>query len=46
MALTELTVRNTKPSDKPVKLTDGNGMHLLITTSGSVSIPLKRTIHF
>ncbi|MGC0878359.1 integrase arm-type DNA-binding domain-containing protein [Pantoea agglomerans] len=35
MALTELTVRNTKPSDKPVKLTDGNGMHLLITTSGS-----------
>lgn len=35
MALTELTVRNTKPSDKPVKMTDGNGMHLLITTSGS-----------
>lgn len=35
MVLTELTVRNTKPSDKPVKLTDGNGMHLLITTSGS-----------
>lgn len=35
MALTELTVRNTKPSDKSVKLTDGNGMHLLITTSGS-----------
>ena len=35
MALTELTVRNTKPSNKPVKLTDCNGMHLLITTSGS-----------
>jgi len=35
MALTELKVRNTKPSDKPVKMTDGNGMHLLITTSGS-----------
>ncbi|MFV9712873.1 MULTISPECIES: tyrosine-type recombinase/integrase [Pantoea] len=35
MALTELKVRNTKPSDKPVKLTDGNGMHLLITTNGS-----------
>ncbi|MEN4524371.1 UNVERIFIED_ORG: integrase [Pantoea allii] len=35
MALTELKVRNTKHSDKPVKLTDGNGMHLLITTNGS-----------
>ncbi|WP_337015802.1 tyrosine-type recombinase/integrase [Pantoea agglomerans] len=35
MALTELKIRNTKPSDKPVKMTDGNGMHLLITTSGS-----------
>lgn len=35
MALTELKLRNTKPSDKPVKLTDGNGMHLLITTNGS-----------
>lgn len=35
MALTELKVRNTKPSDKPVKMTDGNGMHLLITTNGS-----------
>lgn len=35
MALTELKVRNTKPSDKPVKMTDGNGMHLLISTSGS-----------
>lgn len=27
MALTELTVINTKPYDKPVKFTDGNGMH-------------------
>ncbi len=27
MALTELTIINTKSSDKPVKLTDGNGMH-------------------
>lgn len=35
MALTELKVRNTKPAEKPAKMTDGNGMHLLITASGS-----------
>ncbi len=35
MVLTELKVRNTKHSDKPVKMTDGNGMHFLITTNGS-----------
>ena len=26
MALTELKVRNTKPTDKPVKMTDGKGI--------------------
>lgn len=35
MALTEIKVRNTKPTEKPVKLTDGNGMHLLIQPNGS-----------
>ncbi|EHW4677458.1 DUF4102 domain-containing protein, partial [Escherichia coli] len=25
MALTDVKVRNAKPADKPVKLTDGNG---------------------
>ena len=30
MALTDIKVRTTKPSDKPFKLTDGQGMHLLI----------------
>lgn len=35
MALTEVKVRNAKPGEKPVKLTDGNGMHLLIQPSGS-----------
>ncbi len=31
MSLTELKVRNAKAAAKPVKMTDGNGMHLLIT---------------
>jgi len=35
MPLTELKVRNTKAAAKPVKMTDGNGMHLLITPNGS-----------
>lgn len=35
MALTDVKVRNAKPTDKPVKLTDGNGMHLLIHPNGS-----------
>ncbi|KHE01710.1 hypothetical protein NL54_10590 [Pantoea stewartii] len=35
MPLTELKVRNAKAAAKPVKMTDGNGMHLLITPHGS-----------
>ncbi|HHM1740808.1 TPA: tyrosine-type recombinase/integrase, partial [Klebsiella pneumoniae] len=35
MALTDIKVRTTKPSDKPFKLTDGRGMHLLINPNGS-----------
>lgn len=35
MALTEVKVRNAKPAEKPIKLTDGSGMHLLIQPSGS-----------
>ncbi|EAO8773430.1 TPA: tyrosine-type recombinase/integrase [Salmonella enterica subsp. enterica serovar Mgulani] len=35
MALTDIKVRTTKPSDKPFKLTDGQGMHLLINPNGS-----------
>lgn len=31
MALTEVKVRNAKPTEKPVKLTDGDGMHLWFT---------------
>lgn len=35
MALTEVKVRNARPTEKPVKLTDGGGMHLLVHPSGS-----------
>lgn len=35
MALTDIKVRTAKPTDKQYKLTDGNGMHLLIHPNGS-----------
>jgi len=35
MALTELAVKKTKPTDKPQKLADGGGMYLLIQPAGS-----------
>ncbi|WP_455816147.1 Arm DNA-binding domain-containing protein [Pseudomonas cerasi] len=35
MALTDIKIRNTKPSGKAVKLTDGFGMYLLIHPNGS-----------
>lgn len=35
MALTEVAVRNAKASRKAVKLSDGGGLHLLITPNGS-----------
>jgi hypothetical protein len=34
MALTDIKVRTAKPTDKS-KLTDGNGMHLLVHPNGS-----------
>ncbi|MBP7308033.1 MAG: tyrosine-type recombinase/integrase [Polaromonas sp.] len=33
--LTDKGVKNAKPQDKPYKLTDGNGLHLLISPSGA-----------
>ena len=35
MALTDIKVRTVKPDDKPFKLTDGEGMHLLVNPNGS-----------
>ena len=34
-ALTDKTVSNAKPKDKPYKLTDGNGLYLLVNPTGS-----------
>jgi hypothetical protein len=35
MALTDIAIRTAKPTDKPRKLTDEKGMHLLIQPSGA-----------
>ncbi|EOV8086273.1 integrase arm-type DNA-binding domain-containing protein [Providencia rettgeri] len=35
MALTDAKVRAAKPLDKSYKLTDGDGMHLMVHTNGS-----------
>jgi integrase len=35
MKLSDTQIKNVKPKDKPQKLFDGNGMHLLIKTTGS-----------
>jgi len=34
MALTDTAIRNTKPRKKAFKLTDGGGLHLLVTPTG------------
>jgi integrase len=34
MALTNTQIRNTKPADKPLKLTDGRGLYLEVTPAG------------
>lgn len=34
MRLSEMAVRNSRPSAKPYKLADGGGMYLLVTTTG------------
>lgn len=35
MALTDVAIRNAKPAEKPVKMTDGGGLYLLLVTNGS-----------
>lgn len=35
MALTDTEIRRSKPAEKPYKLSDGGGLHLLVTPSGS-----------
>jgi hypothetical protein len=35
MPLTDVLIRNTKPSDRPIKLFDGDGLYLLVGPNGS-----------
>ena len=35
MALTDMAIRRSKPSDKPYKITDSNGLYLLVNPRGS-----------
>ncbi|TCV90543.1 tyrosine-type recombinase/integrase [Sulfurirhabdus autotrophica] len=35
MPLTDTAIRNTKPTEKPIKLTDGGGLYLLLNPNGS-----------
>lgn len=35
MPLSDTAIRNAKPSDKPIKLTDGGGLYLLLKPNGS-----------
>jgi integrase len=35
LPLTDAAVRNSKPQEKPIKLSDGGGLHLFVTPSGS-----------
>ncbi len=41
MALSEFAARKAKPREKPYKITDGGGLHLLVQTSGSKLWRLK-----
>src|SRR5271163_1515274 len=34
MALTDTEIRRSKPGDKPYKLSDGGGLHLMVTPAG------------
>lgn len=41
MALTDISVRNAKPKEKPYKLSDGQGLYLLVTPNGGKCWRLK-----
>jgi integrase len=44
-ALSDAKVRNSKAADKPVKLTDGGGLHLLVQPNGSKLWRYKFRVH-
>jgi phage terminase small subunit len=43
--LSAIEIRNAKPGDKPRKLRDGNGLHLLVHPNGSKYFQLRYTLH-
>lgn len=43
--LSDVEIRNTKPTDKPRKLSDGNGLILLVHPNGSKYFQLRFTLH-
>ena len=45
MPLTETAIRNAKPSDKPLKLFYGEGLHLFVSPSGGKLWRLKYRHH-
>ncbi len=44
MSLTDTKIRSLKPSDKPFKVSDSHGLHLLVKLSGSRHWYLKYRI--
>ena len=44
MPLTDIAIRNAKPAERPVKLSDGGGMFLLVTPAGGKLWRLKYRI--
>ncbi|MDL2267456.1 Arm DNA-binding domain-containing protein [Desulfovibrio sp. OttesenSCG-928-G15] len=44
MSLTDTTIRDVKPTDKPQKLFDDNGLFLFVAPSGTKSWRLKYRI--
>lgn len=45
MALTDTAIRNSKPKAKPYKVTDGQGLYLLVNPTGSKLWRVKYSIH-
>lgn len=43
--LKDIEIRNAKPTDKPRKLNDGNGLILLVHPNGSRYFQLRFTLH-
>ncbi|WP_411909841.1 Arm DNA-binding domain-containing protein [Obesumbacterium proteus] len=45
MPLTDIAIRNARPKEKPYKISDVQGLYLLIYTNGSKHWRFRRTIN-